>query len=70
MSNDTTTKARPTYRIFNVTKDTENKSVWTEIGAAWSHSDGKGFNLKFSATPAEGAAIVLRVPKAKEVVAA
>ena len=70
MSNDTTTKVRPAFRIYGVTKDTEGKADWTEIGAAWGHKDGKGFNLKFSAPAAEGASIVLRMPKAKEEVAA
>jgi hypothetical protein len=66
MSNETTTKSRPTYRVYNVAKGEDEKSLWTEIGAAWPHKDGKGFNLKLTATPVEGAAIVLRVAKAKE----
>jgi hypothetical protein len=70
MSNDTTTKLRPTHRIYSVTKGTEGKAVWTEIGAAWGHKDGKGFNLQFNALPLEGARIVLRTAKAKEEVAA
>jgi len=70
MSNDTTTKVRPTHRIYNVAKDAEGKAVWTEIGAAWGHKDGKGFNLKFSVTPAEGASIVLRTAEPKKKVAA
>jgi hypothetical protein len=38
---------RPTHRIYAVTKkDGGDKGRWTEIGAAWPHADGKGFNLK------------------------
>jgi hypothetical protein len=70
MSNDTTTKIRPTHRIYSVTKNGDDKSTWTEIGAAWPHKDGNGFNLKFTARPLEGAEIVLRVAKAKDAEAA
>jgi hypothetical protein len=60
-----TTKPRPAFRIYSVTKDGE-KSNWYEIGAAWAHSDGKGFGLQFGAIPVSGADVVLRVPKEKE----
>ena len=64
MSNDNTTKTRPTYRIYSVTKNGDRKANWQEIGAAWPHKDGKGFNLTFAARPLDGAQIVLREPKA------
>jgi hypothetical protein len=70
MSNETNPKARPTHRIYSVTKDTEGKSLWNEIGAGWSHKDGKGLNLKFTATPADGASVVIRVAEPKKAVAA
>jgi hypothetical protein len=63
MSNDKTTKAAPTHRVFSVSKKGEKKPTWTEIGAAWPHKDGQGFNLTFTARPLEGAEIVLRVAK-------
>ena len=66
MSNDSNTKARPTHRIFSVTKNGDSKANWQEIGAAWPHKDGKGFNLKFTARPLDGAQIVLRAPKAQK----
>lgn len=70
MSNDsTTTKARPTHRIYSVTKNGDTKANWQEIGAAWPHKDGKGFNLKFTARPLDGAEIVVREPKAVEAAA-
>jgi nitrous oxide reductase accessory protein NosL len=65
MSNDKTTKAAPTHRIYSVSKNGE-KTNWTEIGAAWPHKDKQGFNLTFSARPLEGAEIVLRVAKKAE----
>lgn len=65
MSNDST-KARPTHRIYSVTKTGDDKANWQEIGAAWPHKDGKGFSLKFTARPLDGAEIVLRAPKARK----
>ena len=67
MSNDTTTKSRPTHRVYSVTKKKEDaKPFWLEIGAAWPHKDGKGFSLKFNASPFGESEIVLRAVKAKE----
>ena len=66
MSNDTATKNRPTHRVFSVARVAEGDSKWTEIGAAWPHRDGQGFNLKLNAMPANGADIVLRVATAKK----
>lgn len=67
MSNDTaSTKNRPTHRVFNVTKTGEGKSTWTELGAAWPHRDGQGFNLKLTKQPIPGADLVLRVATAKK----
>jgi hypothetical protein len=65
MSNDNTTKSRPTLRIYSVTKNGDSKAKWQEIGAAWPHKDSKGFNLKFTARPLEGSEIVLRAVTAK-----
>lgn len=58
MSNDTTN--RPTHRIYSVMKNGDKKATWTEIGAAWPHKDGNGFDLKYTAQALSGAKIVLR----------
>lgn len=60
---------KPTHRAFAVTKRGEKKR-WQEIGAAWSHNDGKGFNLKLDYLPLNGAELVLRVADAAEVATA
>jgi hypothetical protein len=60
MSNDTTTKTRPTHRIFAVTKQGEKK-FWQPIGALWAHSDGKGFSQRLDYLPLNDAQIVIRV---------
>jgi hypothetical protein len=66
MSNDSNTKALPTHRIYSVMKNGDKKASWQEIGGAWPHKDGKGFSLKFTARPLDGAEIVLRVATAKK----
>ena len=63
MANDTTTKNRPTHRIYSVTKDASGKSDWKDIGPAWPHKDGRGFNLRFTVSPAAGAEVILRVAR-------
>lgn len=58
----TTTSNRPSHRVYAVTKSGEH-SHWREIGAAWSHKDGDGFNLKVDFLPLNGAELVIRKPK-------
>jgi len=58
----TETSKRPTHRVYAVTKNGD-KSFWTEIGAAWSHQDGKGFNVKLDYLPLNSAEIVIREPR-------
>ena len=62
----TTTKKteahRPSHRVFAVSKNGE-RSFWRDIGAAWSHADGEGFNVKLDFLPLNGAEIVIRKPK-------
>jgi hypothetical protein len=67
MSNEATTKTRPTHRIYSVAKNCDEKSRWTELGAAWPHRDGKGFQLRFNACPFGECEVVLRTiqPKSK-----
>ena len=57
---------RPTHRVYAVTrKNPDDKGNWREIGAAWSHGDGKGFSLKLEYLPLTGADIVVRVAEEK-----
>jgi hypothetical protein len=66
MANDTTTKNRPTHRIYSVTKDASGKSDWKDIGAAWPHKDGRGFNLRFTGGLTEGAEVIVRVARPRK----
>lgn len=65
MSKTTKTEEKklPAYRIYSVTKqEGDKKPVWFELGAAWTHEDGKGLSLQFRANALPGADIVLREP--------
>jgi len=54
-------RERPSHRCFVVEHRGGGKdAIWTRIGSAWPHKDGKGFNLQLSALPANGGRIVLR----------
>jgi hypothetical protein len=61
MSNNT----RPSHRIYSVSKNENEKSQWVELGAAWPHKDGKGYQLKFKACPIGDCVFVLRAATAK-----
>lgn len=54
-----TDNARPTHRIFAVTKN-GRKKFWQPIGALWAHNDGKGFNQQLDYLPLNDAEIVIR----------
>jgi hypothetical protein len=60
------TSKRPSHRVYAVTNNDKGKDFWREIGAAWAHKDGEGFNLKLDFLPLNGAEIVIRKPKAEE----
>ena len=61
MTTETTT--RPTHRVYAVSKrPNAEKAHWTEIGAAWPHKDGKGFNIALNFLPLAEAEIVIREP--------
>lgn len=66
MANDTTSKNSPTHRIYSVTKDASGKSDWKDIGAAWPHKDGRGFNLRYTGKPEEGAEVIIRVARPRK----
>jgi hypothetical protein len=55
---------RPSHRVYAVTKG-DKRNYWREIGAAFAHGDGDGFNLKLDYLPLNGADIVIRKPKAE-----
>ena len=59
------TKSRPTHRVYAVTKNGESK-FWQPIGAMWAHADANGFNLRIDYRPLNDGKIVVRVAGDKQ----
>ena len=59
---------QPTYQAYTVVKrqgkEGAQDDFWLNIGAAFMHQDGEGFNIVLQALPLNGK-IVLRPPKAQ-----
>jgi hypothetical protein len=53
---------QPTYQAYTVVKREGQDDFWLNIGAAFMHQDGEGFNIVLQALPLNGK-IVLRPPK-------
>lgn len=56
----TTSKTRPSHKLYSVCKLKDGKSSWTEIGVAFAHRDGNGFAFRMTAMPAPGGEFVMR----------
>ena len=56
---------QPAYRAYTVIKRDGQDDFWQALGAAFPHSDGKGFNVVLQALPIDGK-IVLREPQADD----
>ncbi len=70
MSQDTNTetgskaKKKPSHIAYSI-RDREGKDAkWTEIGVAFPHKDGKGFDILFDVVPLNGR-IAVRVQEQK-----
>ena len=59
----------PTHRVYTLlprkSSDGEDENFWLNIGSAFEHADGKGFNLILEALPLDGK-LVLRTYKDDE----
>jgi hypothetical protein len=57
---------KPTHHAY-IVKETgeQTKDIWTKIGVAFAHNDGKGFSLLLDALPVDGK-ITLRIPEQKQ----
>ncbi len=55
---------QPTYQAYTVVKREGQDDFWLNIGAAFMHQDGDGYNIVLQALPINGK-IVLRLPKDK-----
>lgn len=61
----TNKNAKPTHRAYAVRGDGEN-ARWTEIGAAWAHADGKGFNIPLEALPVDGRVVIREIEETEQ----
>jgi hypothetical protein len=55
----------PTHIAYQVEDREGQKSFWTRIGGAWTHSDGNGLTLQLASMPLSGR-ITLRVNQPKK----
>lgn len=51
----------PSHNALSVREGKDGKSYFKDIGAAFPHKDGKGFNVELEAMPVNGR-VVLRTP--------
>ncbi len=54
----------PSHIAYQVRDRKGAKGIWTPIGAAWPHEDGKCFKIQVHAVPLDGR-IILRIPSEK-----
>ncbi|XVJ51443.1 MAG: hypothetical protein HEQ32_04945 [Vampirovibrio sp.] len=56
----------PTHIVYQVLdRESDKSAIWTRIGAAWPHNDGKGFNITLTALPVDGRLSVRVASEAK-----
>jgi hypothetical protein len=56
--------ANPAYRAYTVVKREGKDDFWLNLGVAFAHEDGEGFNILLQALPTD-AKLVLRTYKEK-----
>ena len=70
MSQDTNTETagksskKPSHTAYSIRERDGKDSKWTEIGVAFAHKDGKGFDILFDVAPLNGR-ITIRVQDQK-----
>ena len=57
--------SKPAYRAYTVIKREGKDDFWLNLGVAFRHENGEGFNLLLQALPLDGK-IVLRTYKEEE----
>ena len=62
--------SKPAFRVYTVIKrdkkpDGETNDFWLNVGVAFAHEDGSGFNILLQALPLDGK-LVMRVYKDEE----
>ena len=57
--------SKPAFRAYTVIKREGKEDFWLNLGVAFAHEDGQGYNLLLQALPIDGK-IVLRTYKEDE----
>lgn len=61
MSNNSKSSSKtPSHNVYQVRDGKGDKGFWTRIGAAWQHTDGKGYNVQLECVPLDGR-VTLRI---------
>ena len=56
----------PSHIAYQIRDTEDGKGFWTRIGAAWPHSDGKGFNISLDSIPLDGRVVIRVLSEKKE----
>ena len=64
LNNSSSTSKTPSHVAYHVRDTKAGDAIWTRIGSAWQHADGKGINILIETMPLDGR-ISLRVPAEK-----
>ena len=64
-NNQTAASKTPSHIVYHVRDRAGSEGFWTRIGAAWAHTDGKGFNVQIETMPLDGR-ITLRAAAEKK----
>lgn len=56
---------QPAFQVFTIVKREGQDDFWVNIGAAFPHADGSGFNVVLQALPLDGR-LILRTPKSQD----
>jgi hypothetical protein len=62
------TTHKPSHILYQIIERKGKESIWTRIGAAWVHQDGKGFNISFNAIPITGSIVLREYDSSKKTV--
>ena len=54
------------YRVYTIIERPKQDDYWLNIGVAFPHDDGKGFNVMLQALPIGNGKIVIREHEAKD----
>ena len=52
---------RDMHRVYTIVPRENAKDFWLNIGAAWPHKDGKGWNVQLQALPLDSKLVIRAV---------